>query len=63
VVRDGHGRHFQFLHTLDQLLNVREAIEHGIFGVNVKMCERHVSFVVGELDSMVVDASDVGAEQ
>ena len=54
VVGDCHGRHVQFLHTLDQLLNVREAIEHGVFRVNVEMGKRHIGCVVGELDSPVV---------
>ncbi len=54
VVGDRHGGHIQLLHTLDQLLNVREAIEHGVFRVNVEMGKRHIGCVVGELDSPVV---------
>ena len=55
VVGDRHGRHVQLLDTLDELLNIREAIEHGVFRVDVKMGKGHMGCVVGEIDSSVVD--------
>ena len=61
VVRDGHRGHVHLLDALDQLLDIREAVEQGVFGVNVKVGEGHVSFVVGELSSLVVDRPDTRA--
>jgi hypothetical protein len=47
--------HTQFLHTLDELLNVREAIEHGVFRVDVEMGKGHVRFGVGEVGRLGVE--------
>ena len=41
VVGDRDGGHLQFLDALDELLDVRETIQQGVFCVNVKMCEGH----------------------
>jgi hypothetical protein len=42
VVRDGHGAHVQLFDPVDQLLDVAEAVQQGIFGVHVKVGEiRH----------------------
>jgi hypothetical protein len=45
VIGDRHGRHVQFLHAFDQLLDIREAVEHGIFGVDVEVGEGHSQVV------------------
>ena len=47
VVGDRHGGHIQFLHALDQLLDIREAVEQGVFRVNVEVGETHRSLLVG----------------
>ena len=42
VIGHGHGRHAEFLHALDQLLDVASAVEHRVIGVQVQMDElRH----------------------
>ncbi len=45
VVGDGQGRHVHLLGALDQLLDVREAIQQGVFGVDVQVGEGHGSQV------------------
>ena len=30
VIRHGHGRHTEFFHAIDKLLNVASAVEHGV---------------------------------
>ncbi len=49
VVGNGHGWHVQFLGALDQLLDIREAIEQRVFGVDVEVGEGHVCYVVWKL--------------
>ena len=41
VVGDGDRRHTQLTRTLEQLGDIRESIQDGILGMNVKMGERH----------------------
>ncbi len=41
VVGDGHRRHIHLFDALDQLLDVREAVEQRVFGMDVKMGEGH----------------------
>ncbi len=54
MVGDRHSRHLQFLHAVHELLDIREAIEHGVFRVDVEVGKGHVSCLVGESDSSVV---------
>ena len=47
VVGHGDGRHAEFLHALNELLDVASAVEHGIIGMQVQMNElRHESVLV-----------------
>ncbi|MGZ6347101.1 MAG: hypothetical protein ACXWNC_05990 [Anaerolineales bacterium] len=39
MVGDSQGGHAHFLGTLDQLLDIAEAVEQGVFGVNVEVGE------------------------
>ncbi len=54
MVSDRHSWHVQLLHTLDQLLNVREAIKHGVFRVDVEVGKGHIGFGFGECVSLGV---------
>ena len=39
MVGHGNGRHSQLVHTMDQLVHIAGAIEHGIVGMEVEMNE------------------------
>ena len=41
MVGDRHGRHVELLHALDQFFDIGEAVEQGIFRVDVKMSKGH----------------------
>ncbi len=47
VVGDGEGGHVHLFGTLDQLLDITEAVEEGVFGVDVEVGEGH-----GQTDKM-----------
>ena len=65
MVGDGQGGHVHLLGALDQLLDVREAVQQGVFGVDVQVGEGHEGMVFGigysvfgisySLDSQVVE--------
>ena len=41
VIGDRHRAHIHLFDALDQLLDIREAVQQGVFGMNVKVCEGH----------------------
>ena len=46
VVGDGQRGHVHLFDAFDQLLDVREAVEQGVFGVDVEVDEGHERFRV-----------------
>jgi len=42
VIGDGHRVHAQFLHALDQLFDIAEAVEQRVFCMNMQVGERHL---------------------
>jgi hypothetical protein len=41
MIGDGQGWHVHLFGTLDQLLDIAEAVKQGVFGVNVEVGEGH----------------------